>query len=271
MDSIGEILRQQREKRGLSVQEAHDATKIAIGGIESLEHDRFETFANKVYARAFLRDYANFLGLDSAALLEAYEQKWSSSAEAELTAAKKAGGSPWRAVGYWFAVVVVVLALAAGGYYGLYTLGHKRAAGHVGIAAPNHAVKPEVATIPKAQPLAPPISRPAPKPPVAPKPEAPPVPQKLTLEVTALDLVWVRVRTDGRTAFIGNFVKGQTQTFEGKSIYIRTGKAGAVQLKLNGVLQPPLGSLRVVGDKTFTLPASPQSPSQTAPTTPPAP
>jgi len=268
MDSIGDILKQQREKRGLSVQEAHDATKIAIGSIASLEQDRFETFANKVYARAFLRDYANFLGLDSAALLEAYEQKWSTSAEADLVAAKKAGGSPWRAVGYWFVVVILLVALAAGGYYGLYTLGHKRAAGHIGATGPNHAVKPEVATIPRAQPVAPPTSEPAPKPAVAPKPEPAAVPDKLTLEVTASEEVWVRVRTDGQTAFIGNFAKGQTQTFEGKTIYIRTGKAGAVLLKLNGVIQPSLGSLKVVGDKTFTLPATPGSPSETAPTTP---
>lgn len=260
MDSIGEILRLEREKRGLSVQEAHDATKIAVSSIAALEEDRFDAFPNKVYARAFLRDYANFLGLDSAALLEAYEQKWSPTAEVDAAATHKRGGSAWRAIGWSFLVIVLVAAIAGGGYYALYTIQHQRA-GHAGIAVHNHAAKPEIATIPKVQPVAPPETAVQPnQPPQRVAPASTPPPDKVTLQVSALDQVWVRVRSDGKILFMGNMNRGQTKTFEGKVVNIRVGKAGAVQLKLNGVTQPPLGTLREVGDKTFTLPATPAAP-----------
>lgn len=254
MDSIGETLRLEREKRGLSMQEAHDATKIAVQGITALEENRFESFPNKVYARAFLRDYANFLSLDSAALLEAYEENWSPNPEA---APRKQSGSAWRAIGYSLLVIVLVAALAAGGYYALYTIQHKRATSHIGAVAPNHAAKPEVATIPKAQPVAPPKSEPAPEPAAEPAP----APDKPRLEVTALRDVWVHIKTDDKTAFMNIIPKGETRTFEGqKRIYIKTGMAGAVQLKFNGQVQPPLGSLKVRGEKTFTLPAPSSNP-----------
>lgn len=258
MDSIGEILRLERERRGLSVQEVHDATKIAVSSIEALEQDRFDAFANKVYARAFLRDYANFLGLDSAALLEAYEQKWSPAAEAEVATISKRGGSAWRAIGWSLLVIVLVAAVAGAGYYALYTIQHQRASRHAGVAVRHQVPRPETATIPKEQPLPPPPVEPVAQPnqsaPPAP-PAAKPAPDTVTLEVSALDQVWVRVRADGKVLFMGNMEKGQTRTFEGKVVNIRVGKAGAVQLKLNGVTQPPLGTLKQVGDKTFTLPA----------------
>ncbi len=276
MDSIGETLRLEREKRGMSVQEAHDATKIAVGSITALEEDRFDAFPNKVYARAFLRDYGNFLSLDSAALLEAYEQQWSPSAEPDTAAIRKQGRSAWRAIGWSLLIIVLVAAIAAGGYYALYTIQHKRASGTAGVAARTHAARPEGATIPRAQPVAPPASEPAARTneSAAPPPPAPaPAPDKLKLEVTALRDVWVQVKTDGKTAFMNIIPKGETKAFEGlKTIYIKTGMAGAVQLKLNGQTQPPLGSLKVRGEKTFTLPTPPTAPAAAPPTAlPPAP
>jgi len=270
MDSIGDTLRLEREKRGLSVQEAHDATKIAIQSITALEEDRFESFPNRVYARAFLRDYSNFLGLDSAELLEAYEEKWNPSVDADATA-KRPGGSAWRAIGYSLLVVLILAALAAGGYYALYNVRHKHAASHESAASRANAPKPDVATIPKAQPVTPPKAEPV----VNPKPAdvAPPVaPDKVKLEVTALRDVWVQIKTDDTTAFMGIIPNGQTKAFEGlKSVYIKSGMAGAVHLKLNGQAQPPLGSLKVRGEKTFTLPAPPtNSAPPTGATAPPA-
>jgi len=256
MDSIGEILRLEREKRGLSVEEAHDATKIAVSSIAALEEDRFDAFPNKVYARAFLRDYANFLGLDSAVLLEAYEQKWSPTAETDAAVMSKRGGSAWRAIGWSFLVIVLAAAIAGGGYYALYTIQHQRAGRHAGVAVRHHVPRPETATIPREQPVPPPTEPAAqPNQPALPaSPATTPAPDRVTLQVSARDQVWVRVRADGKVLFMGNMEKGQTRTFEGKVVNIRAGKAGAVQLKLNGVTQPPLGTLKEVGDKTFALP-----------------
>lgn len=276
MDSIGEILRQEREKRGLSVQDAHDATKITAQSIADLEQDRFDSFANKVYARAFLRDYANFLSLDSAALLTAYEEQWSRGVDREPVAASKGSSGGWRALGYAILVIVVAAGLAAGGYYGWLAYEGQRAA-ELTRRADNNGKRPEVATIPKAQSVTPPKPEPAPKPIVAPKPPPPVVPEKAVLEVTALLPVWIGVKVDGKTVFQQTLAKGKTMTFEGKkTVTIRAGMAGAVQLKFNGQTQPALGSLKSPGEKTFTLPAvpsaaAPASAPGTPPVSPPAP
>jgi cytoskeletal protein RodZ len=264
MDSIGEILRQEREKRGLSVQEAHDATRITVQSIADLEQDRFDSFANKVYARAFLRDYANFLNLDSAALLNAYEEKWSSGTDREPAPASKSS-SGWRAFGYALLIVVIVAGLATGGYFA-YKAYHGLRRPAVSSQSENNGKRPEVATIPKVQPVTPPKPEPTPKPIVAPKPQPPVVPQKVVVEVTALLPVWIGVKTDGKTVLQQTLAKGKTLTFEGKnSVTIRAGMAGAVQIKLNGQTQPPMGSLKTPGEKTFALPEAPSAGPSTAP------
>lgn len=268
MDSIGEVLKQERERRGLTLDATHEATKITVQSIEALEEDRFESFPNKVYARAFLRDYANFLSLDSASLLTAYEEKWGPRVEKEPAPVVETGGSGWRAIGYTMLVMFIVAALAAGGFYAWKTFGPRHS--HQA-SRPSENGATEVATIPKAQQVTPPKPEPAPKPEVAPKPVTPVVPQKAVLEVTAILPVWIGVKTDDKTAFMNVLPKGETKTFEGKkSVFIRAGMAGAVQLKFNGQPQPPLGSMKKPGEKTFTLPAAPP-PAPVPTTAPPVP
>lgn len=278
MESIGDALRTEREKRGLSLEDAHENTKITVQNITALEEDRFDSFPNKVYARAFLRDYANYLGLDSAELLTEYEDKWSPKAMPENAQVRKSGGF-WRVVGYTLLVLIIAAGLGAGGYFGWQKLKHERRVERTqNRVTDSQTTKPDTAVIPKAPPVEPPkpevSNTEAAKPPVAaPKPPAPAAPQTLTLEVTALLPVWTQIDVDGKTALVRILAKGQKMTFTGeKSIYIKTGMAGAVQLKLNGQPQPPLGSLKVRGQKTFTLPATPAAaPSAPAPSAPAAP
>ncbi|MGC8862411.1 MAG: helix-turn-helix domain-containing protein, partial [Armatimonadota bacterium] len=113
--SIGDVLRAKREDRGLSFDEVHEATKITPENLAALEENRFDVFANKVYARAFLRDYANFLGLDSALLLARYEEEWAAPAAAQ--AVVRTERSAWRAVAWAVAEIVLVGAVGAGSYY----------------------------------------------------------------------------------------------------------------------------------------------------------
>lgn len=253
MDSIGEVLKQERERRGLSLQEAHEATKITVQSLTALEGDRFESFPNKVYARAFLRDYANFLNLDSAQLLTQYEAKWSPTVEPESIAAKK-GGTGLRKLAYALLVIVVVGGIGAGVYFSLPSL--KR---QIHSRPSHHAVeRTGVAVLPKAPPVAPPKPEAAAKPEAKPKTPAPALADKAVLQVTAILPVWIGVKVDGQTVFQAVLPKGQTKTFEGKKkVFIRAGMAGAVQLKFNGQSQPSLGSFKSPGEKEFVLPDAP--------------
>ena len=238
MQSLGEILKAERENRGLSLPEVREATKITVPNLSALEEDRFDYFPNRVYARAFLRDYSNFLGLDSAALLIQYEEQWNVSREAQLPPKPRA--SVWRAAGYFFLALIIVGGLTAAGYFGWIEY-EKRAASRVGVPEP-------AATHEGGAP------QPEPEPVLPPEPEPPPLPDKLALQVTALREVWVRVIPDGGKNLDYNLRGGDVKTFEAKkSIFIRVGMANSVKLKLNGEPLPPLGTLSRPAQKTYRL------------------
>src|SRR4028118_1012459 len=61
---IGLVLERARKDRGLTLEEAEKATKIRRRYLEGLESDDYTVLPDAVYARGFLKTYANFLGLD---------------------------------------------------------------------------------------------------------------------------------------------------------------------------------------------------------------
>jgi len=248
VESLGQLLRDQRESRELSLEQVHEATNITVPNLSALEDDRFDHFPNKVYARAFLRDYSNFLGLNSADLLTRYEQQWEKPAEPETL--RRPRGSVWRTVGHFVLALVIVGGLSAAGYF-IYTASERAAELPVPVAQP--ADIQESPTLPPPEPALEP--QPVPEPEPEPEPEPQPVlPDTLQLEVAAFREVWIGVWADGEKAFWDFLPAGQTRSFQADtSIRIRAGMAGAVQVKLNGITQPPLAHPKAVGDRTFTL------------------
>lgn len=271
--SIGELLRRERESRSLSLDQVHDSTKITAQNLSALEEDRFDAFPNKVYARAFLRDYANYLGLDSASLLTSYEEKWGTPTVVEPVIAPKPRRS-WRRVGWALLVIVLLGGIGAAGY--IYRDDLSQWAGGRSrheAAMPQHPESDEASPSDKLAELPPaPQSGPEDKPETTvpetkPAPEpVPAAPEKLKLEVAAFVQVWIRLIADGNMVFIGTLEKGERKTFEANdTLEIRAGKAGGVQLKLNGVLQPPLGSLGESKTKKYTKADLPVAPTPALP------
>ena len=66
--SIGSALRRAREKRGLSLEEAEQATKIRARYLDALERQDYDILPASIYVHGFLKTYATFLGLDGEAL-----------------------------------------------------------------------------------------------------------------------------------------------------------------------------------------------------------
>src|SRR3712207_9493670 len=59
-----------RKQRGLTLDEAEQATKIRKRYLDGLEREDFGVLPDAVYARGFLKTYANYLGLDGDELSE---------------------------------------------------------------------------------------------------------------------------------------------------------------------------------------------------------
>lgn len=72
MDELGHILREARETKGISLQEAQDKTRINARFLEALENGNYQFLPTPVHAKGFLRNYARYLGLDPEPLLNRY-------------------------------------------------------------------------------------------------------------------------------------------------------------------------------------------------------
>jgi len=69
---MGEILRQQRERKGITLEQAAEDTRIREKFIVALESGDHQALPGAVYTKGFLRNYADYLDLDSGELVALY-------------------------------------------------------------------------------------------------------------------------------------------------------------------------------------------------------
>ena len=81
MAVLGKILSETRISRGLTLDDIERETRIARRYLEALERDEFDALPAPVYCRAFLRTYAQFLGIDPKEVLRFYPEKGRQTAE----------------------------------------------------------------------------------------------------------------------------------------------------------------------------------------------
>ena len=76
-DSVGADLRAARVRAGKDLGEVARALRIGEGHLEAIEEGRFEALPGRAYALGFLRSYAEHLGLDGTAVVEAFKDETS--------------------------------------------------------------------------------------------------------------------------------------------------------------------------------------------------
>ncbi len=75
MPTIGEILREARTKKGISEAAAAKVLRIKVDRVTDLEQDRYDQFPAEIYARGFLRQYSNYLGIDSDQIVQRFSEE----------------------------------------------------------------------------------------------------------------------------------------------------------------------------------------------------
>ena len=73
-ETIGQKLRQARQGRNLSLEQAANETYIRQHYLEALERGDFNQLPSKAQARGFLRAYANYLGISPDSLLSELDE-----------------------------------------------------------------------------------------------------------------------------------------------------------------------------------------------------
>ena len=68
--TIGQRLKTAREEQRLTLDKVFESTRIRIQYLQALEEDDVSVMPSPVQARGYLRNYAEFLGLDVTKLLE---------------------------------------------------------------------------------------------------------------------------------------------------------------------------------------------------------
>jgi len=72
MQTIGERLEEGRKKKGISIREAAEATKIRGDYLQKFESNQFDIGLTEIYTRGFLRTYANYLKLPADRIINDY-------------------------------------------------------------------------------------------------------------------------------------------------------------------------------------------------------
>ena len=256
-EKIGRVLERARKDRGLSLEEAEKATKIRRRYLEGLEQDDYTVLPDAVYARGFLKTYANFLGLDGAALSEELRTRKKPRRERRLSYAAPGssefdrpiispGGVPGAekrklptATIVTVAVAALVIAALVGALYfvglGARSSGADEAGETERIAAP---VEPQPGGRAKADKA----------------PDDEPT-GTLTVGVEVGESpAWIRVRSDSETVFEEVAPPGFSRTFEARRVVgIRAGDAGAVSVEINGQDVGTLGEPGEVLERYYTL------------------
>jgi cytoskeleton protein RodZ len=72
MQSIGERLEEARKRKGISIREAAESTKIRGEYLHKFESNQFDIKLPEIYVRGFLRTYANYLRLPGEKIINDY-------------------------------------------------------------------------------------------------------------------------------------------------------------------------------------------------------
>ena len=259
--TVGRYLRQEREKKGISLESVASVTRITRENLEALERDDFQTISAHVFVRGFLRSYANYLGLDPKELVARYD----SQTDLLKTPRAKEASQPSKDVNPILKYLVFLCILLAAGAVSFYYFQKS--------SPPPSPLPPAAAVAPSPTPVAPspaptlktppstavtPVEKAVPKV-LQPEKERKPsekLPATTTvqpdkeaakerrhvLKVVATEKTWMRIRTDDQQTFDVLLQPKETATWTARRRFeIAVGNGGGVELSLNGVPQGPLG------------------------------
>jgi cytoskeletal protein RodZ len=225
LSSFGETLRRERELRGIDLREVAEATKISVRFLQALENGRLDILPGGIFPRAFVRQYAAYLGLDPERTVAEFMYSQTGTASEPMPAVP--GAAPVRRtrplpVGLALAALALLL-------LGLVAWRQMRTAASASppVAAAAAAPTAAATSFPSDRVFPPPapVSGPAV---VAPT-------EGLVLDITARQECWVAVQADGVRVIDRVLARGETQTLNAhREIVLSVGNAGGIAFRING-------------------------------------
>jgi cytoskeletal protein RodZ len=217
MGTLGKYLRSAREEQGIDLREAAQQTRISLQYLKALEAEDFSKLPGSVFVRGFLKSYSKFLKLDENEVMKKFAESQQTPPPATpvqepQSASQPVAKEPEKSTSatfpyepfVWGTVIIIVLVIAL------------------------------FATLPQHQRKE--IQRSATPGGTAPALSVEPLkPQKLYLEVIALEDTWLLVRTDSSPQKKAILAKGESLIWSADGRFlISYSNTGALRLLLNG-------------------------------------
>lgn len=76
LKKLGEMFKERRSERNLSLKEIETATSIRMNYLRAIEEGELFNMVSPVYAKGFTKQYAQFLGLDGNRILKEQVPTW---------------------------------------------------------------------------------------------------------------------------------------------------------------------------------------------------
>jgi transcriptional regulator with XRE-family HTH domain len=213
---IGSSLRATRERRGLSFEDVERDTCIRPRYLRALEDEAFQLLPSRAYAKAFLREYAEYLDLDGERLVDEFSSRFPPEQEPE----SKFVPAPAEIPRFRLSLTPIALITAALGAAAV-------AIWLIGVGGTSKHSPPTPRPQRGLKAITPPH-----------QPPSPPTPHVARLTLTATTgACWLDAHAGSQTGadlHIGTLEPGQSLRLTGRRIWIRLGDPTVLVATLNG-------------------------------------
>jgi cytoskeleton protein RodZ len=278
--SFGARLKQQREQKGVSLDDVAKSTKIGTRMLRALEQEQLDQLPGGIFNKGFIRAYARFLGIDEEEVIAEYaattgaaqpeqrpgEDRFPLQDVKSEIERENSEGLPWGT----FAAILVIAALLFA-IWGVYARQKQNKAAKQ-IASEQAAMQPQFAPAAASTAVvpdhsAPPVANPPQpvaasaaqtslaggktlQPPnagatsaAAPTHDSAPEKGKIRVTVKAREDSWISITVDGEVTMQGTLTAGSQRNVQAsREIAIKAGNAGALDFAFNGKDLPSQGA-----------------------------
>src|SRR5687768_5931086 len=206
--TVGARLREAREKRGVSLRQIANSTRISVMSLEALERSDLSRLPGGIFTRAFIRAYAQEVGLDPDRTIQDFIAELPPEAATatahpaavedgeKLESDRKAVATAIRLALVSLPIIGLVI------YYGTHRTAQQQARSETPAATPHASPSEAPSSLATAQPAVAPVETAAPA-------TAAPQSSGLSMEISPRAACWVSVNTDGEPVFSGQMQAGE--------------------------------------------------------------
>jgi len=254
METIGDILRNKRLEKGLTLEDVSNLVKIRKKYLEALESGNYNEIPGTVYAKSFLKIYADFLGLDRFYILKRYQSEIMPEQNIVIPPTyympinnqKSKRASRTKLFLYIIATIIGIVLIV----WGISSLRSSDTTSNIidekiiENPLPNNQIEPPEIEVPIEEIIV-----------------TPPKPQKIThnfdklaLKIDSNAYSWISKTIDGKNTTSYTMLPNKSESFDArKSVNLRIGNASGIKINVNGFDLGNLGKSGEVIDLRITL------------------